>query len=118
MLVPTNEALIAAGHQRSEPNRVGVLAGELIRAAAQLTVSGEEKHQQVVDALRNALFMAGASPDELRKWVTEALGIGGFAGRALRGLLRIVPIGKVIDGILGYAVQTAYRAMKRAGIAL
>lgn len=118
LLTPTPEVIITAARQPTETDRIGLLAGALIRAAADLTVSGQDKHQAVVDAIKGALFDAGVTSDALRKWVTDMLGIGGFVGGALRGFLRLLPVQKIVEALISYAVQTAYRAMKRAGIAL
>lgn len=118
MLQVLPDTLIAASHAPDQRSRVGILAGELIRAAAALTTDGQSKAVEVREGIKNAIFPDGVWDDELRKWVVDLLGLKGFVGSALRGFLRFLPISKIVDALLDFAVKTAYEAMKKAGVAL
>lgn len=118
MLQAKPDTLIAAAHAGDQRSRVGILAAELIRAAADLTVDGPSKAVAVREGIKAAIFPDGVWDDELRKWVVDLLGIKGFVGSALKGFLRFLPISKIVDALLDFAVKTAYTALKKAGIAL
>ena len=118
MLQANPDTLIAVAHAKDERSRVGILAGELIRAAAALTVDGESKAVQVREGIKSAIFPHGVFDDELRQWVADMLGVKGFVGSALRGFLRFLPISRIVDALIDFAVKTAYEALKKAGVAL
>lgn len=112
------DTLIAVAHTKDERKRVALIASELIRAAAEMTVDGANKAVAVREGIKSAIFPDGVFDDELRKWVVDLLGIGGFVGSALRGFLRFLPISKIVDALIDFGVKTAYEAMKKAGLAL
>jgi len=118
MLQAKPDTIIAASHAKDERSRVGILAGELIRAAAALTISGESKAIEVREGLKAAIFPGGLFDDELRTWVADLIGLKGFVGTAFKGFLRFLPIGKIVDALIDFGVKTAYEGMKRAGVAL
>lgn len=117
-LIAKPDTLIAMAHTKDERKRVALVASELIRAAAELTIDGPSKAVAVREGIKRAVFPDGVFDNELRAWVADLLGVKGFVGTALKGFLRFLPIGKIVDALIDFGVKTAYEGMKKAGLAL
>ena len=112
----THVLVQAAQVDLPEDKRLGILMGDLIRSAAQLSVSGPEKHDAVVRGLKQALFSSVADADTMRHWLKRIVPWDGPAGWMADKAIGFVPIEPVVDRLLGSLVEVGYQAMERAGM--
>lgn len=99
----------------SADRRLGILLGALIRAAAELTVSGPEKHDAVKRALMGELFSGVADPDDMREWLRDLQPWDGPAGWMVDRAIGLLPVESVVDQLLGAMIRATYQALKRVG---
>lgn len=95
--------------------KVAIYSTGLVHVAADLTVSGPEKHEAVVDSIIRLFLDDGV---DLKKALDDLLDFEGFPELASDAVIKILPIETVLRRILGWAVEAAYEAMKGADATL